>query len=369
MSVSPAGIGPLHSPTFVYVCPDGITNVTTRYYTKDANDSWIAGLQVQCANGKNSPYWGGNSGVLLKDQSIDGYVNANGTYGYYTNGLGMARADGTTFYHGSTKGTKVTPEWGGCPAGQKITGVSGSAAGGVSGLKFHCAVPTKPIAPAPLIPSTPSPKVGGTQGVPYSFYCPSGRYITAVNGSAKSTDVTSLQFTCSDLTKSPLYGNATLGTAWSDVSPSGFVSAITGGLSKINTMQLIGATGIAAGKHGAATNSNPVPWAGCPSGQKISGAFGNTSNSLGVSSIQYVCTAPSAGTTTVPVGTPITTPVVPPPVVKPTTPITPTPPVTNPTQQSTTQQPTSSSLIYLIAFLFIVFIFLIVIAVVMYVKK
>lgn len=68
-----------------------------------------------------------------------------------------------------------------------------------------------------------TPMIGNnTLGTKYAFACPEGSHIDRIKGTA-DTQVRGISFHCSDgVTKSPIYGS-TAGTAWEDVSPSGYL--------------------------------------------------------------------------------------------------------------------------------------------------
>lgn len=112
-----------------------------------------------------------------------------------------------------------------------------------------------------------SPIVGGIGGVPYTFSCPPGAYISQIEGRSGSL-IDRISARCSDGTQSAMYGG-TGGTAWTDSSPSGFIGATNmRGNIYAARLQMLTADGNVFPAHGG-TGGNAVGWTGCPPGEKI----------------------------------------------------------------------------------------------------
>ena len=108
-----------------------------------------------------------------------------------------------------------------------------------------------------------SPVAGGSGGNPFSYTCPTGAYITQIDGKS-GTLVDGFSVKCSDGSASPRFGGLG-GTGWGDFSPTGFTGAsLKGSSNYLVNMQMKNEIGPLTAHGGVA--GTLYDWV-CPSGK------------------------------------------------------------------------------------------------------
>ena len=162
-SYSPT-VGGVGGTAYNFVCPSGahITEFAGR------SGSLIDRISAQCSDGTKSGLYGGNGGIAWTDTSATGFTGAAVLRGGRLVDRIQMKSAGMVFpARGGAGGTLVS--WEGCPAGQKITSISGRSGSLVDQVKFGCsqvaAAVVAAIAPTPtpvLIPVVAPTTVVGT---------------------------------------------------------------------------------------------------------------------------------------------------------------------------------------------------------------